>query len=686
MRKSEKALAPPDTKNCCAIIITYNPDRLFSERLSRTQEQFNNIIIIDNSTDNNIKEYVSSLAKSTSVHLITNHCNLGVAAALNQGIEHAKKTGHLWVACFDQDSLILDEMLSTISSIYKENGSVKAIIGSNYLSTEKDIKSHSLHHKIKNSRKTFKEVKTVITSGTVIPLCITSHIGRFRDEYFIDSVDHEYCLRARKLGYPIIISHAFIMQHSIGDKKNTLLSQFTSIPSHQPIRKYYIARNAIITIKDYFFHEFLWSIKQVVRLIIELFSILILEEGKKNKALYFLKGIYHGLLGHTGAYQPPSSSCRLPLDLLIIGVHLKSEGYPNVKYKIQDIKSLPNLAIDEINQPMWHKSQQGKHKLTNNIVRSISSHLLVCLKYLRLQRPEQAYIPYPAIFVGLFFSYIPNWMRPKKVIIDAYISLYDTIVIDRKLLPKNSLRAQLLKYIERRSYRFANAIITDTDENSLYLSKLFQLPKNKFINIPLSTNEQDFQLTDYKNPSTNCNVLFIGTLIPLHGINIILDAIKLLEKEKNINFTIIGDGQEGKTVEDFLNKNPLEANWIREWQSSENLAKHIQSADICLGIFGGNKKTQRVCPLKIYAYAACGKAIITLETEWIKNLHNKVNYRAFETIPSSNGEELAKKIKHLASNKKHLDELGKKSLRFYNDNLSNEESNEKLKETFRAGR
>jgi glycosyltransferase involved in cell wall biosynthesis len=375
-------------------------------------------------------------------------------------------------------------------------------------------------------------------------------------------------------------------------------------------------------------------------------------------------------------------------NLLILGVYLKSEGYPNVKYRVQALKEMGWLKVTEVNIPMWPEKQVGKggvwRKLLLSAWRLFFSHLVVLYRFIRACPAHNVYIPYPAVFVAVILSFLPKRYQPKKVVIDAFISLYDTVVHDRRLFSSKSIVAKLLKKTERRAFKFADIVVTDTDQNSAYYSHLFELPLHKFVAVPLSTNENDMQLSPYKPSSKAVNVLFVGTLVPLHGIETILQAITLLQGDKNIEFTIIGDGQDGRFVEEYLKEYPDSITWIKTWQSASQIAKYIYEADICLGVFGRGPKTQRVCPYKIYSYALCGRAIVTAETDWTRKAFDLLDKAPFETIPVANAKLLAGKIDDLAGNETKRKNLAYSASDYYLKNLSNENGNGLLRELFES--
>jgi glycosyltransferase involved in cell wall biosynthesis len=200
----------------------------------------------------------------------------------------------------------------------------------------------------------------------------------------------------------------------------------------------------------------------------------------------------------------------------------------------------------------------------------------------------------------------------------------------------------------------------------------------KVLVTPLSTDEIHFTYTPYRPKTGTCRILFVGTLVPLHGIGAILEAVHLLAGRSDIQFKLIGDGQDAHLVEAWLQRYTTQLDWERNWQSSERIAEEIALADICLGIFGTQEKTQRVCPFKIYAYAAMGRATITGETDWLKETTEQITYEPFASVPVNDAAALAAKIIELADAPTLRTRLAAKSHEFYNTHLGNRIAMEKF--------
>lgn len=368
-------------------------------------------------------------------------------------------------------------------------------------------------------------------------------------------------------------------------------------------------------------------------------------------------------------------------NLLVMGVHLSSEGYPNTRYRLSDLRESDVFSLSEINVPMWSEgtqNRQGRSRLTRNLCRAFFAHAVVFFRYLFSKRPERVYIPYPAVFLLVLLSFLPRRARPGTIVTDVFISIYDTVVNDRHLLRREGMPARLLKWMEKRAYDCADKLIVDTEQNARFLSTLFDLVESKVKAVPLSTDEDHFKPTLYRPETGVTRVLFVGTLVPLHGIETILGAATLLSERPDIQFKLIGDGHEAPLVESWLQTSKVTLEWEREWQPSEKIAEEISRADICLGIFSSGNKAHRVCPFKIYAYASMGRPIITGETNWLQETSKQLGWEPFASVPVSDPAALAAKIVQLIESPSERAKVAENARKFYMTCLSNDAALEEL--------
>lgn len=346
------------------------------------------------------------------------------------------------------------------------------------------------------------------------------------------------------------------------------------------------------------------------------------------------------------------------------------------------------LTVREINYPL---SSQRIFKASKapglsilrtagTVARGLAAHLMVFGKFMVSGWRHTVYMPYPAPGVAFLFSLLPRQYRPFPIYCDAFISLYDTIVTDRRLISKKSLCAIVLRHFEKRAFSICSRIVVDTEGNRHYYATLFGMPEERFVPLALATNEHDYLPHPYIPKNGHCRVLFVGTFVPLQGIETITQTIRLLAEEKHIEFIIIGDGQEAHILERLLAEKTLPGvHWIRVWQNASEVASKIEDADICLGIFGTGDKTQRVWPYKNYHYMSVGRAIVTGETRHATLLARKAGRNApFLTVPVSDPHALADILRKLARDPAQRIELANNARRFYTEHLANQHSHASL--------
>ncbi len=232
-----------------------------------------------------------------SVNLIANSANLGVATALNQGTCWAHQHGFRFALLLDQDSEPMDSMVETMAKIYDDFAPKDklAVVAANSYNKE----SHRIAVEIPaQNEEDWIEVKQAITSGSLICLQAFRDIGPFRDDFFIDSVDFEYCLRARRKGYRIILSVEPLMYHSAGTpQKRNLLGRTVWTLNHDTVRCYYIARNYIVLSRKYLLLEPRWTLSYSWATLKWFIKLCCFETDRLNKLKQIASGIKHGLAG-----------------------------------------------------------------------------------------------------------------------------------------------------------------------------------------------------------------------------------------------------------------------------------------------------------------------------------------------------------------------------------------------------
>jgi rhamnosyltransferase len=278
-------------REVCAILVSYHPDAELPRRAARILEQAGALVVVDNGSGAEARSMLERLAADARVSLILNGANLGVASALNLGVERARALGFAWVLLLDQDSDPHERMLSSLIAVraaYPEPARL-AVVGAGFEATQ-------------SAPQAWEEVESVITSGSLIPLAVHAAIGPFREEFFIDYVDSEYCCRARARGYRDIRTVQPLMSHAIGaPTRHELFGTSKWTTNHSPDRRYYIARNDTVMLREHGGYAFgSWALKSLARRLRTCKRILLYEQSKTRKIAAVSSGWWDGVRGRMG--------------------------------------------------------------------------------------------------------------------------------------------------------------------------------------------------------------------------------------------------------------------------------------------------------------------------------------------------------------------------------------------------
>ncbi|MBS6599545.1 MAG: group 1 glycosyl transferase [Clostridium sp.] len=250
------------------------------------------------------------------------------------------------------------------------------------------------------------------------------------------------------------------------------------------------------------------------------------------------------------------------------------------------------------------------------------------------------------VFIGFAPQLIlPIWnfkLKKKKIIIDFFISMYDTLVFDRKKIKENSIFAKILKAIDKKTILLADYIISDTKEHGKYFIEEFGANKNNLNVLYLEADKSIYYEKRIEKPNKVKDkfvVLYFGSILPLQGVEIVLGAVDILKKEKDIFFYVIGPIQK--------KYNKVESDNVKyiDWLSQQELAKYINFSDLCLaGHFNKNiNKARRTIPGKAYIYDAMNKKMILGENPANHELFTETKGKYY-FVEMGSSEKLAEKI------------------------------------------
>lgn len=301
-------------------------------------------------------------------------------------------------------------------------------------------------------------------------------------------------------------------------------------------------------------------------------------------------------------------------------------GKPRVRMLIEASRRLdPHLTA--VNRNPWagieDKSQvSGIFAWLRVLMAWIASYPILLYSYLRMPRHDVVIVPYLGNIDVLLLWPLAR-LRGTKICWDMFISLYDTVVDDRQLLPKTGWRARLLHCAESASVRAADLVLMDTLEHAKYVTDLYKLSPDSVQAVWVGAETRLFCKTPLPMRQGAVRVLFYGQFIPLHGLETVVAAIHDIQARPDapeIHFTIIGSGQEATKIDRLIAEQGLHNIQRVAWVDYAELPHWISEADICLGIFAGKGKSQRVIPNKVFQILATGRPLITCDSPAIREI------------------------------------------------------------------
>src|SRR3989344_5757173 len=255
-----------------------------------------------------------------------------------------------------------------------------------------------------------------------------------------------------------------------------------------------------------------------------------------------------------------------------------------------------------------------------------------------------------------------NILTRKKVVWDAFYSIYDNWIFDRKLAAPNSMKASYYWTMDWFSCWLSDLVLLDTQANADYFIRTFNMSRDKVRRVFIGADDEALY-PKKKTISDKFIVEFHGNYIPVHGLEYIIKAAKILEKHQDIMFYVIGGGQEHgkikKLAEDLRVSNITFMDKMPQYMISE----YIKEADVCLGLLGNLDRGGRAIPNKVYEASAMERASLNMDGPAIHEL-----YTDRENILLCHGgdsQDIADKILELKNNPQLKDRIAKNAYQLY---------------------
>lgn len=303
--------------------------------------------------------------------------------------------------------------------------------------------------------------------------------------------------------------------------------------------------------------------------------------------------------------------------------------------------------------------------------RSLFSSLSVLFGF-RKQRVDLIYVG----FFGHIIVLILRLFMNQPIVFDAFVSAFDTICFDRKIVSPTSLFGRLALWLDKRACQLANVVLVDTNEHANFFHDVIGVPREKLEVIYVGCDDRIFFPIDVT--TNQCLVLFYGTFLPLHGVETIIEAAKIVHKiNPKIKFRLIGSSRLPKQILIGLASGQIENLQISPSVPLKALPEIIAGASICLcGHFGESDKAKRVVAGKTFQCIAMGKPVIVGDNRANREVLTHKKDAWFCEMGNSSA--LAMAICNLLDDQNLIRSLGKNARNTYSTNFNNKILSKKL--------
>ncbi|TNC17166.1 glycosyltransferase family 2 protein [Georgenia sp. 311] len=301
--------APGGGAGVTAVVVTYEPQvEVTGPLLTALAEQCGAVVVVDNGSAPERLDALRAECDRVGAELLALPVNQGIAAAQNLGIARAAGAEH--VLLMDQDSLpapdMVDRLVAAVHAAVAEGHAVGAVgpVSADTRSTTEQMVYVSRRwgpRRATAQELAAERVETafLLASGCLVPAPVLEHVGLMNEAWFIDHVDLEWGLRARRAGYTLYAVPGAHLDHSLGDRLTKLPGRAQEVHVHSPVRTYYLARNTVLLIRSGLLGG-RWSVGYVVWLAKYVAFNALLAAPRRERVRRMAQGLRDGLLGRTG--------------------------------------------------------------------------------------------------------------------------------------------------------------------------------------------------------------------------------------------------------------------------------------------------------------------------------------------------------------------------------------------------
>ena len=273
-----------------AAIITYYPEfNLLKKNIDSIRNDVDMIIIWENTPEND--KYSYRYYDNTDKILYKGAGNnVGISKALNVILDYSFQNGYNYIVIMDQDSYWINFPLYK-TSVIKKNSEEKCLIGP-------ITQTHNIMIK---ENEGIKECRWLINSGMMAPVNLLKELGGFNEHFFVDGVDIELCLYAKRKGFNCYHNYEGRLVHRVGKQIDVVFGgRKRQIIYYNSKRILEILRNHIILYRLFGVNDLYYITKGYTKNFV---LSLIIKGDRYGRLMAIFKGLYNGVTANLRVYR-----------------------------------------------------------------------------------------------------------------------------------------------------------------------------------------------------------------------------------------------------------------------------------------------------------------------------------------------------------------------------------------------
>ena len=241
----------------------------------------------------------------SEIEFLNDGTNVGLGIAYNTMATAALLNKADALLLFDQDSSPPTGMLTRLGADMQElirQGKKPALVGPLPVSVDDNMfkppRRYNLAGGIVNG--TLLPAEFAISSGSLVNLHAFAKLGVFREDFFIDAIDIEWCFRAWHKGYSCWMDKHAVMPHRLGQGIIRIPVVGMLLARQNPARLYTYVRNQVAMIREDV-APLRWKVKLLPYLALQGLVYLLAYRGERMRVMKaFCWGFSDGLANRMG--------------------------------------------------------------------------------------------------------------------------------------------------------------------------------------------------------------------------------------------------------------------------------------------------------------------------------------------------------------------------------------------------